>query len=38
VPSAQRFYEDLAKKAGKEVELSLLRGSTTLTKRVSLGS
>lgn len=36
VPSAQRFYEEIAKRAGQEIELSLLRGDKTLARRIKL--
>lgn len=36
VPSAQRFYETLASKAGVEIVLSGLRGDKTFERRVRL--
>jgi C-terminal processing protease CtpA/Prc len=36
VPSAKRFYEDLLRKAGKTVPVSILRGNKTIEKKVTL--
>jgi C-terminal processing protease CtpA/Prc len=36
VPSAQKFYESIITKAGTEIELSVLRGDKTLSKRIRL--
>lgn len=38
VPSAQRFYEDLASRAGKKVDLLIARGEKTVKRRLSLNS
>jgi C-terminal processing protease CtpA/Prc len=38
VPSVRKFYEDLESKAGKQVELLILRGEKASTRKVTLNS